>query len=151
MCSIVCSIDTHLVGMVKTVKTQEAPKGATRRVRFVVDDEYVFDKDEYPQTPEDYEGVEFCKDGQPIPFDEYIRTIGNLDNHRAFWCEYQTRCTCCNHWHKVDIIGILDMMYGDHMPNTERYYYPEDLDVLHDDARGMAKEFFDGLETPNHV
>jgi hypothetical protein len=129
------------------MKIKQAPKGATQRVKFVYDDDYQFgtDDDCYPQTREEYEGNEYNdKDGNVIPFDVYIRTIGDLNNHVAVGIVHEVKCACCGHWSSKGSLWGIDCNTEDYL-QIDEIFYPEDIDNIRVDyLKEVAQEAFRG-------
>jgi len=45
-----------------------------------------------PEPREFYEENAILRDGEPIPYDEYLRTFGDPDNYTGYMVDLQERC-----------------------------------------------------------
>lgn len=108
-------------------------------VRFVVkwddDNTHLIETLAQWDTPETYAGNEVLKDDQPVPFDEYMRTYGNLDNYMVLRLEKQKRCSLGG-WHTTDSLNGIDFYCGDPIPDTGEYT----LESLPDEFKEYALE-----------
>lgn len=83
------------------------------RVRFVIDDDAVFEEsngESRPLTEEEYKGAEYQKDGADVPYAEYLEYYGNPDRHVYLGCIVEKACKCCGHFEEVGSLWRIDFM-----------------------------------------
>jgi hypothetical protein len=83
------------------------------RIRFVNDDTTVFEEcngESRPLTEAEYAENQYMKDGQPIPYDDYLAYYGNPERHVYLQSEVQKKCRCCGQWETVGGTGCIDFM-----------------------------------------
>ena len=83
--------------------------------RFVInhDDDYQFeecDGGSMPMTEDRYAGNEYQKDGQPLPYEDYVQYYGNPDRHVVVFVRREDRCPCCKSWVAGDTVYGVDFM-----------------------------------------
>lgn len=86
--------------------------------RFVIeyDRNYEFEECDggtMPMTPERYKGHEYQKDGANVPYDEYVKYLGNPDRHVVFGVIREDKCPCCESWVRGGSIWGVDCMDND--------------------------------------
>lgn len=120
------------------------------RIRFTIDPDGQFEEcngEARPLTAEEYHGNEYLKDGQPIPYAEYLRYYGNPDMHVYFQCDVERRtpmCSCCQQvgaWVYASGLGQIDMMADS--PEVDRYrgwLTPEQAWVMGGYFQDVARE-----------
>lgn len=83
------------------------------RVRFQYDEDARFEEcngEPRPLTEEEYAENGYLKDGQPIPYAEYLAYYGNPDRHVYLLAHAQRRCPCCGEWGADEYLGSIDNM-----------------------------------------
>lgn len=98
------------------VPVRKAVKGRFSGVRKAEGDQWrvVWDYDPEPDsglehltqwdTPEKYAGNEVMRDGQPLSFDEYMRTYGDPENYVVLYVKAEQKCAQCNSWTEMDAL-----------------------------------------------
>jgi hypothetical protein len=61
-------------------------------------------------TPTTYRGNEVIIDGRKLPFDEYMRTVGNPDNHTMLCMLVYELPEDADDWVLVDSLGSIDFV-----------------------------------------
>lgn len=116
------------------------------RIRFVEDPDAQFEEcngEARSLTEDEYRENEYMKDGQPIPYEEYLRYYGNPDRHVYLLAEAQAKCPCCGAWQTKGCLGSIDFM--DDAPELravagETWFTPEQAERLPGYARETALE-----------
>lgn len=83
------------------------------RVRFQYDEDAHFEEcngESRPLTEEEYAENAYMRDGQPIPYAEYLEYYGNPDRHVYLLAHAQKRCPCCGEWGSDAYLGGIDYM-----------------------------------------
>lgn len=116
------------------------------RIRFVVDEDAEFEEcngERRPLTRREYKGNEYMRDGQPIPYDEYLQYHGNPARHVYLRSEVQRKCPCCSHWESVGGTGHIDFMDDNpELRYADRWLAPEEITPAMGYLAEIAKEDF---------
>jgi hypothetical protein len=83
------------------------------RIRFEIDEDARFEEcngESRPLTELEYAENQYMKDGEPIPYDEYLRYYGNPERHVYLLAIVQQQCTCCGHYSTKASLGNIDFM-----------------------------------------
>lgn len=121
-------------------------------VRFVIDEEAQFEEcngEARPLTEAEYADNEYMKDGQPIPYAEYLRYYGNPDRHVYLLAEARKRCPCCGVWTTAASLGNIDFMDDSEeirVVDSGRWYTPAEAESLPGYLREVAREVLDEAE-----
>lgn len=81
------------------------------RVRWVYDEVARFEEcngGPRPLTAEEYAENEYMKDGQPVPYAEYLQDYGNLARHVYLGCIVEMQCPCCDSWKTAGSLWNID-------------------------------------------
>lgn len=114
------------------------------RIRFVEDPDATFEEsngEPRPLTAAEYAGNEYLRDGQPIPYDEYLAYYGNPDRHCYLMTEIETTCGCCKRPARVIGTGHIDFMDDSpELAHVGTWYTPEQVERLPEFLQTMAFE-----------
>jgi len=83
------------------------------RVRFEYDPDGRFEEcngEARPLTEEEYAENAYMRDGQPMPYAEYLAYYGNPDRHVYLRAHAQRSCPCCGEWGSDEYLGSIDNM-----------------------------------------
>ena len=96
---------------------------------------FVFDHDPEPDfswldqwnTPETYKGNEVIIDGKPLPFADYMRTVGDPDNHVMLTMLVFELGPDDEDWQIVDSLCGIDFLANEDNWVTGTFYHVKDL------------------------
>lgn len=83
------------------------------RIRFIFDENAQFEEcngEARPLTAQEYKDNPYMRDGQVVPYEQYLQYEGNPKRHVYLGCEVQTRCACCGQWKPAVSLWNIDMM-----------------------------------------
>ena len=113
---------------------------ANYRIRIEIDHNHVedgCDGEPLPESPEVYAGNEYRKDGQLVPYEDYLRTFGDPNRYTGYIVTRETQCECCGLWKAQESIST--SLYDEYVePGT----YAADAvpDSLKDVAAELAND-----------
>jgi hypothetical protein len=136
---------------------KKQPAAPAYRVRFVQDPDAQFEEcngEARPLTAEEYAENEYMRDGQPIPYEEYLSYYGNPDRHVYLQCDVEKRCLCCAHWAYAEGLGGIDFMDDDpELRAVGDWYTPIEAEGLPGYLRMTALECLEeaGYRLPRRI